>query len=51
MEFSVLKDVGLNENEAEIYAIFLKEGRAKVRDIIDKTNIKRANLYHIIQSL
>lgn len=51
MEFSLLKDLGLNENEAEIYELFLKEGRSKVRDILDKTSIKRANIYHILQSL
>jgi sugar-specific transcriptional regulator TrmB len=51
MDFPLLKDLGLNENEAEIYELFLKEGRSKVRDILGKTDIKRANIYHILQSL
>lgn len=51
MDFPLLKDLGLNDNEAEIYELFLKEGRSKVRDILGKTDIKRANIYHILQSL
>ena len=51
MQFPLLKELGLNDYEVEIYELLLRKGRSIVRDLLNETSIKRANLYHILQSL
>lgn len=46
-----LTDLGLTENEANVYLAMLKLGQATILQIARKTNIKRPTVYTIIESL
>lgn len=48
---NILKNVGLTENESEVYLAGLKCGSATVQRIAENTTLKRPNVYKIIESL
>ncbi len=50
-KYPVLKDLGLSEGEIEVFEALLSLGRAKASDLVPKTSLKRANLYHVLGSL
>lgn len=47
----ILKQVGLTENEANVYLIVLRAGSATASEILEKTSIHRINLYDILERL
>lgn len=52
MEFKeILKKVGLNEKEVEIYSALLELGEQKISDLLKKTKLKRGDLYYALDSL
>src|SRR3989344_2317904 len=48
---NILKTLGFNDKEAEIYSALLPMGSASIRAIAEKTNINRGNVYDILKSL
>ncbi len=51
METSILKRIGLTENEIKIYLILLKIGTATAYDISQKTGIYRVHVYDKLEQL
>lgn len=49
--FSVLKSIGLTENEVKIYLDLLKKSDSSALDISDRTKIYRSNVYDALKSL
>lgn len=49
--FGILKDIGLSEDEANVYLSTLSLGETSVLKIARATNIKRTTIYGIIDSL
>lgn len=47
----LLKTIGLNENEAEIYEALINLGPVPVREILKKTALQRSNLYNVLNTL
>ena len=47
----ILKDLGLSENEAEIYLILINLGEATVYQISEQSKIARPNIYDTIKKL
>lgn len=48
---NILKDLGFNNKEIEIYSVLLPLGSASIRTIAEKTNINRGTVYDILESL
>ncbi len=51
MESTILKNLGLNQNEVTVYLTLLREGKQKAREIIKKTSLTRGLLYKALQDL
>ena len=52
MEFrEILKKIGLNEKEIEIYLILLESGEQKIAELLEKSNLKRGDLYYALDNL
>lgn len=49
--FSVLKDIGLTDNEAQIYTCALELGQTTILKIARASEIKRSTVYSVIESL
>ncbi|OGJ51249.1 hypothetical protein A2335_00105 [Candidatus Peregrinibacteria bacterium RIFOXYB2_FULL_32_7] len=47
----ILKDIGLNDKEAEIYLSALKLGQAKVSEIAELAKINRVTAYDVLEKL
>ena len=48
---NILKGLGFNDKEIEIYSALLPMGSASIRTIAEKTNINRGSVYDILESL
>lgn len=46
-----LTAIGLTPGEAQIYELMLTTGALPAREIVKKTNLKRATIYHILDLL
>ena len=51
MDISILKEVGLTDNEIKVYMVLLKTDSALASEIAIKTNINRTNTYDVLESL
>ena len=51
MNFPLLQQLGLNQNESLIYGLLLKHGSMKASDIEDLAKIGRGNVYNVLTSL
>ncbi|OHA14423.1 MAG: hypothetical protein A2909_01250 [Candidatus Tagabacteria bacterium RIFCSPLOWO2_01_FULL_39_11] len=48
---NILRELGFNDKEIEIYSVLLPLGSASIRTIAEKTNINRGSVYDILESL
>ncbi len=51
METTILKKLGLNQNEITIYLTLLREGKQKARELAKKTSLTRGLVYKALQDL
>ena len=51
LHFPILKELGLNENEALVYQILLESGPKPALDIIEPSGLGRGNLYNTLNSM
>jgi len=49
--FETLKKIGLNEKEINIYSVLLEQGEQKIADLLQKTKLKRGDLYYALDNL
>ncbi|MSR85064.1 hypothetical protein EXS71_01315 [Candidatus Uhrbacteria bacterium] len=51
MPFPILEKLGLSQTEALIYGLLLESGTTKARDLVQKSDIGRGNVYNILMQL
>lgn len=51
LHFPILKEIGLNENEALVYQILLELGPKPAQELVEPSGLSRGNLYNTLNSM